>query len=178
MRRTGAIALAIIGVLAGCSVDQDPYPLPPPPPGSSVFHPVALGETVTEAVVFIEARRGEHVEILSAAPIGTFDGARVELFAAPLVAGADGDAVVGEERHELEGVVIGELADASADSPADTVAIVAEVTASVPGRYVLSEISLSYRLNGAPERSGEGIDVVLTVCADDPEPTVCDDDPT
>ena len=67
--------------------------------------------------------------------------------------------------------------DARADPPANTVAIVAEITPSEPGRYVLSEIRLNYRINGAPERDGEGIDVVVTVCADDPAPSECDDQP-
>jgi hypothetical protein len=74
-------------------------------------------------------------------------------------------------------MMVGDVVDASADPPANQLAIVAEVTASEPGRYVLSGIRVTYRINGAPERDGEGIDVVLTVCADDPAPSSCDDDP-
>jgi hypothetical protein len=178
MRRPAAIAIAAITVLAGCGIDQDPYPLPPAPPGNSVFHAVTLGEAVIEPVVFIEARRDQRVEIVSAEPIGQFEGASVELYASPLEAGADGAAVVSDERIDLEGMFIGDVVDPSADPPENELAIVAEVTATDPGRYVLSGIRLSYRINGAPERDGEGIDVVLTVCADDPAPAVCDDEPT
>jgi len=175
MRAMAAVVAAVL-VLTGC-IDQDPYPLPKGPPGQSAFHAVALGEPVAEAVVFIEARRGQRVEIISAEPIGLFEGASVELYASPLVADADGGGVVGDERVELAGMVIGDVVDASAEPPENQLAIVAEVTASEPGRYVLSGIHLTYQINGAPQRDGEGIDVVLTVCADDPAPSVCDDDP-
>jgi hypothetical protein len=47
---------------------------------------------------------------------------------------------------------------------------VARVTASKPGRYVLTGMRLRYRLNGGREETKEGIDVVFTVCADDPKP--------
>jgi hypothetical protein len=176
-RRLAVIAVTAITVLTACGIDQDPYPLPAPPPGNAVFHAVGLDETVTEPVVFIEARAAQRVEIVAAEPIGQFTGATVELFASPLVAGPDGAAVVSDERIELEGMFIGDVVDPGADPPANELAIVAEVTPSEPGRYVLSGVRLSYRINGAPERDGEGIDVVMTVCADDPAPSVCDDEP-
>jgi len=163
-------------MLAGCGI-QDPYPLPAEPPGDSTFHPVAVGETVTEAVLFIEARELTSVEILSADPVGPLDDASVELFASSLTQDEDGSVVVGDERNELVGTRIEDHVDPEADPPANTVAVVAEITPNEPGRYVLSGVRLTYRINGAPERDGEGIDVVVTVCADEPAPEDCDDDP-
>ena len=56
-------------------------------------------------------------------------------------------------------------------------AIVAVITAHEPGRYRLSGVRLTYRLNGGEERVGEGIDTTFTVCADDPVPALesCED---
>ncbi len=176
MRRYAAIAVTAIVMVSGCGIDQDPYPLPEPPPGNSVFRAVSIDETVIEPVVFIEARRELRAEILSAEPIGQFEGATVELYAAPLVEDR-GEIVIGDERIELAGMRVNDVVDPSAEPPANELAIVAEVTATDPGRYVLAGIRLTYRINGAPEREGEGIDTVLTVCADDPAPSVCDDNP-
>jgi hypothetical protein len=175
MRRATAAVVAA-AVLAGCGL-QDPYPMPAEPPGDATFHAVGVGETVTEAVLFIEARTRTRVEFVSAEAIGTLEGATVELFASTLTEDDQGDIVIGDERVELAGLRVDELADPGADPPANTVAIVAEITASEPGRYVLSTVRLTYRINGAPERTGEGIDVVVTVCADDPAPPDCDDQP-
>jgi hypothetical protein len=166
----------VAAVLVGCGI-QDPYPMPAEPPGAATFHPVAVGETVTEAVLFIEARTGSNVDIVSAEAIGTLEGSTVVLTASTISEDEQGDVVIGDERVELAGLRIGDLVDARADPPANTVAIVAEITPSEPGRYVLSEIRLNYSINGAPERDGEGIDVVVTVCADDPAPSACDDNP-
>jgi hypothetical protein len=173
--RPAAITL-VAAILAGCGI-QDSYPLPAEPPGAATFHPVAVGVTVTEAVLFIEARTGSNVDIVSAEAIGTLEGSTVVLTASTISEDEQGEVVIGDERVELAGLRIGDLVDARADPPANTVAIVAEITPSEPGRYVLSEIRLNYSINGAPERDGEGIDVVVTVCADDSAPTVCDDNP-
>jgi hypothetical protein len=175
MRRPRALVLAAVALLAACGI-QDSYPLPTYPPGAATFHPVAVGHTITEAVLFIEAREGTRVEIVSAEPVGQLEGVAVDFFAASLVEDAGGGVVVGDEREELEGIRIEDLADASADPPANTVGVVAEITASEPGRFVLTGVRLRYRINGAPERDGEGIDVVVTVCADDPAPTECDNE--
>jgi hypothetical protein len=176
MRRAATVAIAAVALLAGCGV-QDPYPLPDEPPGTATFYPIAVGQTVTEAVLFIEARREQRVEIVSAEPIGQLDGVTVEFYASPLTFDAQGDVVIGDQREELSGLMIGDLADTRADPPANMVGIVAELTPTEPGRYVLTAVRLSYRINGAPERSGEGIDVVVTMCADDPAPAECGDEP-
>lgn len=176
MRRPRAApVLATAALLTACGI-QEPYPLPTYPPGAATFHPAAVGQTVTEAVLFIEAREGTRVEIISAEPVGQLEGVTVDFFAASLVEVAEGGVVVGDEREELEGARIEDLVDASADSPANTVGVVAEITASEPGRFVLTGVRLRYRINGAPERDGDGIDVVVTVCADDPAPATCEDE--
>jgi hypothetical protein len=94
----------------------------------------------------------------------------VEFYSSPAIVDGE-DLVIGEQLDELSGTVIEAPPGASAD-PANTVGIVAEVTASEPGRYVITGVRLTYRLSGA-EQDGEGVDVVLTVCADDPAPTDC-----
>jgi len=175
MRRAPTVLVMAV-LLAGCGL-QDPYPLPAEPPGDATFHSIAVGETVTEAVLFIEARTGTRVEILSAEAIGTLEGATVEFSASTLTEDDQGEVVVGDEHADLAGLTIDDLADPRAEPPENTVAIVAEITPSEPGRYVLSTVQLTYRINGAPERHGEGMDVVVTVCADNPAPSDCNDQP-
>ena len=170
------VAFLVAVVLAGCGL-QDPYPLPAEPPGDVTFHPVAVGESVSEAVLFIEARSGSRVEIVSAEAVGTLEGATVAFSASTLTEDGAGDVVIGDEHADVAGLRVDELADPRAEPPANTVAIVAEITPMEPGRYVLSTVKLTYRINGAPERHGEGMDVVVTVCADDPAPSTCDDQP-
>ncbi len=172
MKRTATIAIVAMTVLTACGI-QDSYPLPDDPPGASTFHPVSVGESVTEAVLFIEALPRTRVEIVSGEAIGQFEGATVTLHAATMTEDAAGDVVLGEPQ-ELEGMRVEDLADSSADSPENMVAIVAEVTADEPGRFIVTGVRLNFRINGAPERGGEGIDVVMNVCADDPAPTECD----
>ena len=175
MKLARGLAHAVAAVLAGCGL-QDPYPLPSDPPGAATFHPVSVGQSVSEPVLFVEAREGVRLEIVSAEAIGQLEGVTVDFFASPLTVEADGDVITGERLVPLAGMRVDALADASADPPADTVGIVAEMTASEPGRFVLTAVRLTYRINGAPERDGEGIDVVVTICADDPAPTDCDDE--
>ena len=74
--------------------------------------------------------------------------------------------------RQFAGTVI-EAQPAASDALQDTVGIVAEVTASEPGRYVITAVRLTYRY-GRTERAGEGTDVVMTVCADDPAPSDCE----
>jgi len=169
VKRPRAIAIVAIAVLAGCGL-QDPYPIPEGQ-ASAAFIPAALGEPVTEVVMFIEPRPGPRIVLLSAEAIGPLDGASVEFYSSPAIVDGE-DLVVGEELEELSGTIIEADPRASADL-ADTVGIVAEVTASEPGRYVITAVRLTYRYGG-DERQGEGVDVVLTVCADDPAPTDCE----
>jgi len=168
VRRPRAIAIVAIAVLAGCGL-QDPYPIPEGQ-ASAAFIPAAVGEPVTEVVMFIEPRPGPRVVLLSAEAIGQLDGASVEFYSSPAIVDGE-DLVIGEQLDELEGTIIEAEPRASGDVQ-DTVGIVAEVTASEPGRYVITGVRLTYRLSGT-EQEGEGVDVVLTVCADDPAPTDC-----
>jgi hypothetical protein len=136
-----------------------------------VLIPARVGEPVDTVVMFIEPRPGPRVELLAAEAIGQLDGASVEFYSSPAI--VDGEnLVVGEQLDELEGTIIEAPPGASGD-PANTVGIVAEVTASEPGRYVITAVRLTYRYQGT-ERAGEGTDVVMTVCADDPAPTECE----
>ncbi len=112
--------------------------------------------------------------MLGAEPIGVADGASVMFYFSPPVISDDGSFLVGERLEPLAGA---EFAASSGTSvPDDTVGIVAEVTASKPGRYVLSGVRLSYSLNGR-DQLRDGIDVVFTICADDPKPADCPEEP-
>ena len=94
VRRPRAIAIAAIAVLAGCGL-QDPYPIPGGP-GRRRVHPAAVGEPVTEVVMFIEPRPGPRVVLLSAEPIGQLDGASVEFYSSPAIVDGE-DVVIGEQ---------------------------------------------------------------------------------
>ena len=167
--RASVAALAAILLLAACN--QDPYPIPTGP-ASAVLLPAAVGEPVNAVVMYIEARPGDRVVLLSAEAIGQLDGASVDFYSSPAIVGNDGELIVGEQLDELEGTVVQAPPGGSAD-PARTVGIVAELTASEPGRYLITAVRLTYRYGGT-EREGEGVDVVMTVCADDPAPTDCE----
>jgi hypothetical protein len=45
------------------------------------------------------------------------------------------------------------------------------------GAFLVEDLRLRYRLNGGPERTGQAIDVLWTVCADDPAPADCPEAP-
>jgi hypothetical protein len=171
VKRPRAIAIAGIALVSACGL-QDPYPIPEGQP-TAEFHPAAVGEAVTGTVMFIDARPGSRVVLLEAEAIGQLEGASVVFYSSPPIVEEDGDLVIGEQLDELNGTVIEAPLSAASSDPSDTVGIVAEVTASEPGRYVLTGVRLTYRLNGN-EGEGEGVDVVMTVCADDPAPTDCE----
>jgi hypothetical protein len=83
----------------------------------------------------------------------------------------DDSYVIGREFEPLEGAVVS--ATSAVRDPRNTVGIAAELTAARAGRFEIGNVRLRYRLNGRPEQVGEGIDVVWTVCADDPDPVEC-----
>ena len=167
--RFGAAGLAML--LAACSAGQ--YPMPDEPPNAWVHAPAAVGDPSGIVVVYLTPRPGDEIELLGAEAVGVVEGASVEFFLSPTIRDGD-DYVVGEQREQLVG---GRFSAPEGESPAPdaTVGIIAELTASQPGRYVLSSMRLRFRINGGPERVAEGIDVVLVVCADDPAPAECED---
>ncbi|HET9435401.1 MAG TPA: hypothetical protein VFO50_00955 [Candidatus Limnocylindrales bacterium] len=164
--------LAVLGlafVLAACG-PTDTYPMPVTASGGARL-PAAVGQPRHTVVLWIPARAGDRLELVDAEAIGTLDGTTVELFASRPVAHADGTFVIGEALEPLEGVVIeprGETPD-----PNDTVGIVVELMADAPGRYEVTAIRLRYRLNDDVVRVREGIDVVMTLCVEDPAPETC-----
>lgn len=170
MRR---LALAILAAaVAGCSVVQgDPYPLPKGPSQAWVTTPALLGEQVQTVVLFMDARPGDSIELISAEAIGVASGATVTFYFSPPIHKPNGDTVVGEKLEPLAHAVFSN--DGTSISPADNVGIVAEITADQAGRYQLDSVKLSYRLNGGAEQVGEGIGAVFIVCADDPKPQEC-----
>ena len=121
--------------------------------------------------MFIEPRPGPRVVLMSAEAIGQLDGASVGFYSLPAMVDGE-ELVIGEQLDDLEGTIIESDPRVSADLQ-DTVGIVAEVTASEPGRFVITAVRLRYRISGS-EREGEGTDIVLTVCAADPAPTDCE----
>lgn len=169
MRRalmTTVIALAVIAC-AG-----DPYPMPAASSShSSQRSPAAVGEASDAVLIFMTVRPDDQVTLIDAEAIGTTDGADVEFLLSRPVIESDGSSVIGEQFEDLEGAVVS--GSAGSDGGNTAVGIVARLTALRPGRFDISNVRLRYRLNGGRERVGEGIDVVWTVCAEDPAPTDC-----
>jgi hypothetical protein len=169
-----AIALvfaAAAASIAGCGADT--YPMHGGPAGGSMYAPAALGQPIPGVVLFLRIRPGDLIELLSAEPVGVADGATVEFFFSPPIIGADGSHVVGDKLEPLVGAVA--VAAEPSDGPGNTVGVVAQITATKPGRYTLTGVRLRYRLNGAAAQFDQGIDVTMTVCADDPKPADCNE---
>lgn len=173
-RRWPAAWLVFVAIaLAGCA--GDPYPLPVGPPHAGQDSPAAVGEGIPAVVLFIQPRPGDSIEFLAAEPVGVNGGAAVEFFFSPPIVQADGSTLIGDRLLPLAGAIASAPnmpADASPD-PGHTIGIVARMTASRAGRYLLSNVRLRYRLNAGPEQTRAGIDVLFTICADDPRPTDC-----
>lgn len=171
MRRS-LCTLALVVLLAGCSTD--PYPLPSGPPHAGQRSPARVGAPTTAVLIFMEVRPGDRIELLGAEAIGSTDGATIRFLLSRPVLQANGDKVIGEAFEPFEGAeVTAASAPPLADRYLNTVGLVAELTAQRPGRFEVTSMRLRYRLNGGGEQVGEGIDVVWTVCADDPAPADC-----
>ena len=169
MKRMALLVLA--AAVAGCSAfQQDPYPLHQGPSLAWATAPARIGEAVQNTVVFMDARPGDSIELLSAEPIGLTDGATVKFYFSPPIQQGE-NTVVGEELEPLAHAVFSN--DGTSIDPKHNVGIVAEITADKAGRYQLTKVRLHYKLNGGDEQVREGIDAVFIVCADDPKPTEC-----
>ena len=165
------VALAILAlVVAGCSVDGDPYPLPIGPAHVWITASANLGEPVQNVVLTFNARPGDSIELLSAEPIGLATGATAKFYFSPPIQSGQ-NTVVGEKLDPLAHAVFSN--PGTSMDPADNVGIVAEITAQQAGRYQLDAVRVTYRLNGGTDEIGEGIDTVFILCADDPKPTEC-----
>ena len=175
--RRALVLLGVAAMLGACSTvtptpsPADPYPMPPGPPHYFVTSPAAVGQPVNTVVIVLQARPGDRIELLGAEAIGSLDGASVRFLLSPSVIDANGDHVMGTQFEPFEGAVVS--APTGSPSPDDGVGIAAEMTASRPGRYKVTDVLLRYRLNGGSEQTGQGIDAVWTVCADDPAPATC-----
>jgi hypothetical protein len=167
-----ASLLAAIAALTGCA--GDPYPLHSGAPGAGQSTAASVGQAVDAVVLFIELRPGDRLEFVSAEPVGLPAGASVEFLYSPPALSPGGGSTIGERLLPLHGAVA--EAGSASPGPANTVGIVARLTAAAPGRYVLSLVRLRYRLNAGHEDTRDGIDVVFTVCADNPAPTDCPPD--
>lgn len=167
--RRALLVLAMAVLVAACSTD--PYPLPSGPPHAGQLNPAAVGSPVQAVLVYLQVRPGDHIELLGADAIGSLDGASVTFLLSRPVIEANGDHVIGKDFEDLGGAVV--TAVSESPGPDNTVGIAAGLTASRPGRFEITNVRLRYRINGGGEQAGEGIDVVWTVCADDPAPAEC-----
>ena len=173
-RRPVAWLVAVAIVIASCT--SDPYPLHAGPPRAGQSSPSAIGEAVPAVVLFIQPRPGDSIQFLDAQAIGDLDGATVEIFFSPPIILPDGSRSVGDRLVPLAGAVASAKGPAVAGASPDPDAyfgIVARLTASRAGRFVVSNLRLRYRVNGGTEQTREGIDVVFTVCVANPRPTDC-----
>ena len=175
--RRGLVAIAVALLLAACARDADPlpsgdaYPLPSGPPNAGQLNPAAVGQPTHAVLIYLSVRPGDRIELVGADAVGTLDGATVKFLLSRPVIEANGDSVIGKDFEDLNGAVV---TAATASPEADnTVGIAAELTAQRAGRFEITNVRLRYRLNGGGEQVGEGIDVVWTVCADDPAPADC-----
>jgi hypothetical protein len=174
MRRAlGVMAVALLL----CACTSDPYPMPSAA-GASQRNPARIGEPTKALLVFLQIRPNDHLELIGAEPIGLADGATMRFFLSRPIHETNGDTLIGEGVEPLEG----SQTTAAGPSPSfvqydNTVGIVGELTAHRPGRFDVTSVRLRYRLNGGDERVGQGIDVVWTVCADDPAPSDCSASP-
>ena len=162
----------LVLALATAACSSDPYPFNGPPHAGQL-NPATVGVPIQAVLVFIQIRPGDRLTFIGAEPIGLADGATVTFAYSPPLISADGGTLIGESQMPLAGMEATSLS--SSPSPINNVGIVGEMTAQRPGRYVLRSIRLRYRLNGGPEQVRDGIDVIWTVCADDPAPTDCSD---
>jgi hypothetical protein len=161
-----AVAAFAIGACSGES-----YPLPSEPPTATQRNPATVGQPTDAVLIYLEVQPGDQVELIGAEAIGSVDGASVRFLVSYPEIEPDGSYLFGASFQPLEGAVA--AATAAERDPRNTVAVGAELTPRKPGRYVIENVRLRYRLNGGREQVGEGIDVVWTVCADDPAPADC-----
>lgn len=172
MRRT-LVATSIALLLGACA--SDAYPLPSDPPNAAQRNPAAVGEVTNAVLIYLEVRPGDRIELVGAEAVGSLDGATVRFLLSRPVIEAGGIRTIGKEFEALEGAVV--TAASASPGPDNTVGIAAELTALQPGRFEIRNARLRYRLNGGGEQVGEGIDVVWTVCVDDPRPADCPEQP-
>ena len=167
-----AVVLSVATLVGACS--SDPYPFHGAGPGAHQYNPAALGEPIPAVVLELKVRPDDRIELLGAEGIGLGAGAQAEFLFSPPVISPDGTHTVGERLEALVGAIA--TAAEPTDGPGNSVGIVARITATKPGRYVLESVRLRYRLNGGPEQTRDGIDVVVTVCAADPRPADCNEE--
>lgn len=172
-RRAGALLVAVGVVLAACASDS--YPIHGGPVHAWQAAPAALGDRVPAVVLFLDPRPGDRFTLIGAEAVGLTEGATVTFYFSPPIIGEDGSFIVGDKLEPLAGA---EFAATSGSAvPDDAVGIVAEMSASQPGRYTLAAVRLRFTLNGGREHVTEGIDVMPTICVDDPKPADCPEEP-
>jgi hypothetical protein len=168
--RRGLVSFAVALTVLGCAAD--PYPLPSDPPNAGQLNPAAVGETTRAVLIYVTVRPGDRLELVGADAIGTLDGAEVQFLLSRPTIDANGVSVTGENFEDLAGTVV-----TGATGSDTTVGIAAALTPQRPGRYEVTNVRLRYRLNGGREQAGDGIDIVWTVCADNPAPSDCPEEP-
>ena len=167
------VAMAVALLVVACA--GDPYPLPSGLPHAALRGPAAVGQPTRAVVIYLNVRPGDRIELVGADAVGSLDGATVEFLLSRPVIDSTGNTLLGSEFEDMAGSVV---AGASpAPEAGNTVGIAAALTAQHPGRFEITNVRLRYRLNGGIEQVGEGIDVVWTVCADDPAPAECPEQP-
>ena len=165
--------MAMALVVVACA--GDPYPLPSGPPNAGQLNPAAVGQPTYALLIYLNVRPGDQIELVGADAVGTLDGATVKFLLSRPIIDAQGGTLLGKDFEDLAGAVV--TAVSASPGPVNTVGIAAELTAQRPGRFEVTNVRLRYRLNGGGEQVGEGIDVVWTVCADDPAPADCPEQP-
>jgi hypothetical protein len=161
--------MSVAVLLLACSAD--PYPFPFSGPGASKFTPIAVAQPVEEVLVYVQVRPGDRIELVSAEPVGSLDGAAVKLWLSRPVVQQNGSLFIGDNLEEIPGAVI--TAISASPGPDNDVGIVGEMTASQPGVFTVTNVRMSYRLHSGDVQTRENIALLWTVCADDPAPADC-----
>ena len=170
-----AAILAVLALTLSACTSADPYPLVTPA-GASDYTAAAIGEERRGLVLLLALRPGDRIELVSASAPGLAAGADVAfLFSLPVVTGGGGTSL-GDQLGPLPGATYGVPGEATT-SPANAVAVVAQVTARQPGTYAIQNVRLTFRLNGGEPQTKDGISQTFTVCAADPAPTSCGPSP-
>lgn len=171
MRSRWVVLSLLVLAVAACSAD--PYPLRTAA-GASQWSAAGLGRSARSVVLYLELRPGDRIELVSAtAPAFAAGAADVAFYLSRPRPMSGGGTLLGDAVEPLAGASYGVDAGAT-QSPALDIAIVAEVTARLPGTYTIDDVQVRFRINGGGVQTKDGISQTFTVCAADPVPVSCE----
>jgi hypothetical protein len=167
-----AATFCLVAALSAAGCSADPYPLRAPA-GASQWSPVAVGAEAEGVVLYLELKPGDRMELISAEAVGLPAGTTATFFYAPGTPSVGGGWTIGDVLEPIAGATLSTDASAS-PGPGNDVGVVAKLSSSVAGFFELTNLRLSFRINGGQVQTKEGISVTLGICVADPAPTTCE----